>query len=613
MNRLAILARTLVRLGARSLLDVGLYRGGIKSGLHPVFRARAAPDNPVGPFFSEASRSLTLPVTPVWRDRPWAFGQPAAAATATPPDWHHNVSTGTAWPGVGERWDKVPTFDGGVSDIKTVWEASRFDWVLSFAQSAATGDTAALDRLNDWLADWVGNNPPYTGPNWVCGQESSIRVAHLLTATLLLETSTPAPRLVALILTHLRRIRPTIAYARGQQNNHATSEGMALFMGGSWIARHGATAALQHEGNGHARAGRRLLEDRVDALVFDDGGFAQYSVVYHRLMLDSLSLTEVWRKRLPLDRFSDRFYRKARHATRWLAALTAPGTGDAPNLGSNDGAWLLPIGPGTYRDFRPSVALAAHLFDVDCPSADVASTRALLDWLGEEFAEHPIAPPDNRKSASVHLLDDSGIAILGDRTRRAFIRLPGYRFRPHQADALHVDVWDGDDNILTDAGTFSYARPNWDYFPSTAAHNTVTFDNRDQMPRLGRFLYGEWLQRRALLIDEHTVQCGYRDWKGAGHIRRIEWRDDGFLVTDRIEGHFDRAVLRWRFGADARLTATGAENDRVALTIESEAAPIRRALVVGPVAPHYGSAIDSTILEIEVDRPTILTTMIVLR
>ncbi|UVO52838.1 heparinase II/III-family protein [Sphingomonas sp. SUN039] len=612
-----IMLRTLARLGPGSLIDVALYRGGLKLGVHPVFRARPVPDAATGDFFGEVPQLNDLPPTSVWSDRPWAFGRPAGPASTTPPDWHHNVATGTAWPGVGMRWDKVPTFVSGGSDIKTVWEASRFDWVLSLAQSAANGDTTALHRLNDWLDDWVAKNPPYTGPNWVCGQEASIRVTHLLAATVLLGTVTPSPRLLALLLTHLRRIRPTVAYARGQQNNHATSEGMALFMGGSSIALHATTTALRREGNSHARAGRRLLEDRVDALIFEDGGFAQYSVVYHRLMLDSLSLTELWRQRLQLDRFTDRFYRKSRRAMRWLAGMVAPESGDVPNLGSNDGAWLLPIGSGTYRDFRPSVALAARMFDVDAVDPYVGSSRTLLEWLGAASADcpptTPLKNPSKAPPTAVRLLDDSGIAIIDNGSVRAYMRLPGYRFRPHQADALHLDVWNGDDNSLTDAGTFSYAGENWDYFPSTAAHNTVTFDDRDQMPRLGRFLYGEWLARHDFALDDRSVQCGYRDWKGCVHVRRIDCHADGFLVTDRIEGQFARAVLRWRFGATARLTATGAENDRVAIIVDTGSLPLRSALAVRPVAPYYGSTQDSTVLEIEVDRPVTLTTRIVVR
>ena len=60
---------------------------------------------------------------------------------------------------------------------------------------------------------------------------------------------------------------------------------------------------------------------------------------------------------------------------------------------------------------------------------------------------------------------------------------------PSQADAMHVDLWVNGKNLLVDAGSYSYNTNTGlsDYFNGTASHNTVQFDDRDQMPKLGRF------------------------------------------------------------------------------------------------------------------------------
>lgn len=49
-------------------------------------------------------------------------------------------------------------------------------------------------------------------------------------------------------------------------------------------------------------------------------------------------------------------------------------------------------------------------------------------------------------------------------------------------------------NILRDAGTYSYncQKPWQDYFKSLAAHNTIRFDDHEQMPKISRFLNGKW-------------------------------------------------------------------------------------------------------------------------
>ena len=123
-----------------------------------------------------------------------------------------------------------------LEDIKTVWEASRFDWAISFAQLASQGDLKSLDQLNIWLDNWCEKNPPYFGLNWKCGQEASIRVIHLaIVAVILGQDKRPLPNLIELIKTHLLRIAPTIRYAIAQDNNHGTSEAAALFVGGAWL------------------------------------------------------------------------------------------------------------------------------------------------------------------------------------------------------------------------------------------------------------------------------------------------------------------------------------------------------------------------------------------
>lgn len=181
-----------------------------------------------------------------------------------------------------------------MGDIKLIWELSRMDWVLALAQRTRQGDAAALDRLNNWLRDWCQHNPPYLGPNWKCGQEASMRVMHLAMAAMILgQVQQPATGLRDLVQLHLRRIAPTVQYAMAQDNNHGTSEAAALFMGGSWLAAFGVA-----EGAQWARTGRRWLENRAARLIGPQGSFSQYSLNYHRVMLDTFCMAEVWRRQL---------------------------------------------------------------------------------------------------------------------------------------------------------------------------------------------------------------------------------------------------------------------------------------------------------------------------
>lgn len=588
-------------------MRVAFYRFGIKVGLNPVRRLRA--EVPKGDFFLlvEADRSfLCLPSMRNWQSEVQLFSHFHFLRTTPIPDWHVNPFTGhrIAYP---ERdWWQIPDFDPAVGDIKPIWEASRFDWVLAFAQCARTGDAASLAHLNAWLSDWCVQNAPYKGPNWKCGQEASIRVMHLAMAALILgRVDKPEKSLLELVRLHLRRIEPTLSYAIAQDNNHGTSEAAALYIGGSWLQAQGVA-----EGARWLRLGRKWLENRAARLIGADGSFSQYSLNYHRVVLDTFCMVEVWRRHLRLPQFSSKWYARSLAASEWLRAMISPLNGDGPNLGANDGARLLQLTDTDYRDFRPSVQLAMALFANVRAYADDGAWNLPLRWLGIEL------PKTVASSPASQLFDNGGFAVLRRGLAMVMLRYPRFRFRPSQADALHLDLWLGGRNLLRDAGTYSYnTNDQWlNYFPGTASHNTVQFDDRDQMPRLSRFLFGDWLKTSYIeplseVEDMTTFAVGYRDQRRAWHQRDVRLTENTLRVIDKIEGFANKAVLRWRLEPGQwQVEGNSLCNGEHRLTLEASIPIARFELVEGWESRYYLDKEQIPVLEVEVHQPGSLTT-----
>jgi hypothetical protein len=527
--------KTIIRLGILNVILVGLYRVALRLKVHPVIKLNA--EIPNGPFFS-APRQVLVSITPnkSWDKNLWWFGWFALDRPAKPPDWFKNPFSKLAQPDATLDWWRLSDFSYG--DIKGLWELSRFDWLVAWATEAATGNKRALDRINLWLDDWVQSNPPYKGPNWKCGQETSIRVMNLITALLVLKQDFVLQKgLINLLIIHLQRIEPTTSYAIGQQNNHATSEAAALFIGGNILIGHDLRAERW------SAMGRDLLEKCVDRLITSDGSFSQYSVSYHRLMLDTYSLAEVWRRHRKLPNFSTQLISRMRSATQWLEIMVDKKNGDVPNIGANDGSKLLQVINTDYRDFRPSVQLAAALFD----NRDVFGDGPWLDLL-KWFEVRPGSPKTTNGSFS---FDSGGYHILHIEPFKVIMRYPRFLFRPSQADALHLDLWYKGRNLLRDAGTFSYNSEGSDWFESTAAHNTVEFDARNQMPRIGRFMFADWLKSTNVdfklhSLNEATAAAAYTDQFGMKHHRQIKLNTNGLTCIDTVSGQFHLACLRWR-------------------------------------------------------------------
>lgn len=598
-------AKTAMQLGVMNLVRVIAYRVGIKLGLSTV--RRLSSNTPQGVFFAECTGSnVELAAPSNWEEEARLFSYWAFPVFHTPPDWHTSPITGESFAQPERDWWLISDFSSSVGDIKLIWELSRFDWVLAFAQHAKAGNNEALDRLNLWINDWCKKNPPYKGPNWKCGQEASIRVMHLSMAALILgQTKVSEQRLIDLIELHLKRIAPTVSYAMAQDNNHGTSEAAALFIGGSWLDELG-----RPEGAYWAAIGRKWLENRAERLIGEDGSFSQYSLNYHRVMLDTYSMIEVWRRHWGLSSFSALLQKRIQAAAHWLNAMINQWNGDGPNIGANDGARLLQLTNTAYRDYRPSVQLATVLFSGAKAYSDEGDWDQSLHWLGQELPKNELPAPESE------VFNSGGFVILCDEDVKVVLRYPRFRFRPSQADALHLDLWLQERNVLRDAGTYSYnTDAKWlNYFPGTEGHNTVQFDGRDQMPRLSRFLFGDWLKTCVFkpiskLDGGQEFTAGYKDRRGAEHVRKVMLSNGILRITDEISGFSQKAVLRWRLeSGDWKFDKNTVTNGSISIQV-STAVPIKRIeLVQGWESRYYYDKQPVPVLEVEVTQPGTLTT-----
>ena len=521
------------------------------------------------------------------------------------------------------HWSEIPDFIRPGRDIKAIWELSRFDWALKLACEALDQQNdAPIARLNGLIRDWQEHNPPFLGPNWKCGQESTIRMLQTLLAASLLgqdgigSEQPPSEALKAFVEIHTKRVAATIHYALAQDNNHSISEASGLFIAGAWLARH--DEATRRPRAWHER-GRLQLERLVTRLFAEDGSFSQYSITYHRFVIDMLAQVEWWRQRLELPAFSETFYMRVQAGVRWLHDLTDPVAGDAPNMGSNDGARLFVLSDTDYRDFRPSVQLAMKLFEDEVPYPEGKHDQQLIR-LG--------LTPEPRRTLerSSRVMADGGFVLMmpfgGDlspgtsalsskttnpRHIWGCIRFPSFAFRPSHADALHFDLWVGGVNLLRDSGSYSY-NPTEGKAPdlrATAAHNTIEFDRRDQMPRLGRFLFGSWLQSSEvgeLIASEEGLSWSgaYRDYEDCWHRRTVTSSGLIWRIWDEFAGQKEKAVLRWRLAPDDwTLHGKALEGPLAHIAIECDQEPVAIRLIDGRESRYYLELETLPVLEVE--------------
>jgi len=415
-------------------------------------------------------------------------------------------------------------------DIKLIWEPARFGWVFTLGRAfVLTREEKYPEAFWKYWEEFSQGNPVNCGPNWESGQEVALRLISYLFAAQVFQDSihsTPDRKngLLTTIADHAGRIPPTLLYSRSQHNNHLISEACGLYLAGVAIP-------------GHPRADRwrktgwYWLEKGFESQIAADGTYVQHSMNYHRMMLH-LALLGQMAAKIDHKGFSQTVKTRLAAATRWILAQTFLESGDAPNLGNNDGANLLPFGMNEFRDHRPvgQAAAAAFLEETPFPSGPWDELSA---WLGIQ-TPNSIPPTQNVSSPAVRR--------LGDSNEWASLRAVHFNSRPAHADQLHVDLWYHGKNILIDPGTGAYNQPPIWLNPlvHSGYHNTVTVDEVDPMRRAGRFLWlkwdqAEWIESECVAGKKLAARhFGYSELK-IQHQRLLTWEKPGqWIVQDKI-------------------------------------------------------------------------------
>ena len=456
-------------------------------------------------------------------------------ACGFPPNWFQNPATGQRV-SPDRSWTGMRFASPDYGDLKFILELSRFLFVYPLARAyALSGDERFPEAFWNAIEDWARHNPPMSGPLWICGQESSLRIlAFSFALYAFLHSPATTPRRVALLLSmiaaHAWRTEQTLGYARSQRSNHLFSEAVGLWTAGTLYPELKRAAKWQKQG-------ARLLSEAVRDQITPEGAFLQYSFNYQRMVLHQL----LWTLRLAdihHIQLEPEIRARTEACLEFIRHFVDDESGHAPNYGSNDGTNILPLAACDFADYRPLLQLGACVLrrpsslnpgPWDEPALWLCGASPAI---AERAPARPVSPA-------------SGYHRIGREKSWAMVRASSYERRPFQADQLHVDLWWHGLNLARDPGTYLYnGEPPWNNgLAGTAVHNTVMVDRRDQMRRASRFLWLDWAQASgksfsATLADspdcfegEHN---GYRRM-GVRHRRMVRGvEEDAWVIVDDL-------------------------------------------------------------------------------
>lgn len=405
-------------------------------------------------------------------------------------DWLTNPSNGFKYD--KKHWSEISDFSSEAGDIKYVWEKSRFSYLLTLIRYDYHFDLDLSEFVLSEIESWIDSNPINLGPNWKCSQEISLRILNWCCALAYFQNS-PAftekrwKKIQVVIYASLHHVYHHISFSRiAVRNNHAITE--TLFLALSNILFPYLTETKKWSNKGLI-----WFKKEIEYQIYEDGTFLQFSMNYHRVVIQLLSLAISMFEKNGFQlgsKVMDRAYK----SINFLYQCMQDENGNLPNYGSNDGALFFPWTECDYRDYRPQLNTLHYILTGNGLYNDAQEIEEDLFWFGHISIAKKFNPI--KKQIGCQSFEIGGYYICRLNNYFTFIRCGNHKDRPAQADNLHLDVWYKGENILRDSGSYKYNtdKEKTNYFMGTLSHNTVMVEDQSQMLKGGRFIWYYWTQ-----------------------------------------------------------------------------------------------------------------------
>lgn len=477
--------------------------------------------------------------------------------------WLEDFKSGISWP--LEHYLRTEVVRDDDSDIKTVWELSRFQFGVNLAQrEALSGDLEYRKHFIELVDDWQRKNPYPLGPNWNCAMEVAIRAINLLLAVEMFN------RHAALPLTFVKSVY-TLLYqsgkhifanlensGRGLNTNHYLANLIGLLTIGELFE------ALP-EGAQWRNFAVRELEREILAQTTEEGFCYESSAAYHLLTLEFYlyAYTFARKNKIALSISYTRRLAKALEATD---QLTLP-NGRLPNIGDNDSGRLFKF--SNREDLNPAWLMLWGRIEGLYTNADPKALRQSAEsiWLfGFKEAPKPRNTiTDTRDSANSatnsatgksakasRLLRKAGIAALRHDDLAMTVNVSntgvnGVGGHKHNDQLALTFCW-GNDELIIDPGMHCYTSdPNErNRLRSVLAHSTVAVDSEETnrfipgfpfaVRRDGLVSTSVWMSTVELDLLKASHTC-YSRMPGSPEVSRTVYFDKlarFFLIRDEL-------------------------------------------------------------------------------
>ncbi|MBI5931817.1 MAG: alginate lyase family protein [Chloroflexi bacterium] len=522
-------------------------------------------------------------------------------------NWHRDPVTGYEWPALYiARLEQLLWSAERTADLKPIWELNRHQHFIALGMAYwLTDDIRYYEAFAKQTESWIKANPVLHGINWFSSLELGIRLIAWSVAFQFFRKVADfreklGPTFLKSLYQQANVLSTHLTHWEAVPNNHLIGEAAGLAI----------TAALFPEFKESAQwleIGLRHMNEQMVAQTHPDGANKEQGTGYHQFVAEFVQPLVLLAKRgliAPQPTLEDTLYRMVDYIQY---SKTPDGT--MQNWGDQDDGRAVGLNLAKpFWDFRQILAFGAAYYQR--PDWKFSAGRFdeesfwLLGKAGLEAWEKLSAQPPAEISKAY---PDAGHYILRDdwsaTSDTLYFRcgpygLGGEGESAHaHCDMLSPILWIGGRAVLVDAGTYLYFGPARDQFRTTASHNTLMIDGKEQAIPRTDFSWEQVPQGECMLWEPGKRVVGAMQTRaGVRHERAIHHPAVGIWeITDTLHGDSTTHDVKWfyHFAPDLTLQQSDgrvwAKNVREDFTIEVIVpAEVQLTIEAGEYSSNYG-------------------------
>jgi len=361
------------------------------------------------------------------------------------------------------------------------------------------------------VLDWIRNNPPQMGINWISSLEISIRLISWILGYHFFKNSTyfvekGLKEFLKSVYEQVRHLRCNLSPLYKAGTNHIIGEACGLIIVAIVFPEF-------KEAEEWLRTGVRILTDKLDKQIYADGINYEQSSSYHRFVVDFLMLVSILARNNNVG-ISSVIEKKLEKMLEYIMYITPP-NGETPAIGDSDSGRAYKLDySANFWDFRSTLAVGAVLFNREDMKYVSGGFPEEAFWLlGKKGYQRYEAIQAEKPEETSKIFQEGGVVVLRDcwsgdsdfffiKCGNSDKNYPKYDSHSH-CDYLSFVLHLKGVPIFTDSGTYTYngEKKLRDYFRLTSAHNTVKISNFEQASPEGIFAWTEMPEGAILEAD----------------------------------------------------------------------------------------------------------------